>query len=231
MSDWFQNSFRKVRNHTMGIASPLTKLQCMLLHFRDQKKINFYPEDDLTCEMYSFSVSPHCPAEMCATDEGMLLYVDKSKDPREVRWLDCRGATPKSLKSISTQQDHVCEMCYIPTDDKGLLISPDGYRIFAYNTNSGEVAWRINDKTKGMQRNKNPDGVTWDGEAHLFLPDTKRALIHVCSVDGKYMGCLIKEGEQGLGVPGCIRWCNNTSSLIVAHFKENSWFISDIKLS
>ena len=201
-----------------------------IYNYRDLNRIYFHHADNLTEVIHSYSVEPHLPGELCTSGNTMLMYLDKSKNPREVRWLDCRGPTPRPLKSITTMHSHVSEMCYAKMDNKDLLAAANGYGIYAYNTNTGELDWSVSGEVKGMKEEIYPDGVTSDGQGHLFLSDARRASIHVFSTDGEYIVRLIKAGEQGFGVPGCIRWCVNTLSLIATHFRDNTWFISFIKL-
>ena len=75
-------------------------------------------------------------------------------------------------------------------------------------------------------------GIVSDRHGHLFVCDWQNKCIHILSVsDGQYMGCLMKSGEQGLGIPYFIAWSEEMSSLIVAYWKEiNKWYISVIKV-
>ena len=192
--------------------------------------INFYHENNPSKAVFSISVDPHLPGETCASENGLLMFIDKSKNPREIRWLDCKGSVPTPLKAISTQQSHVCEMCYAESGGKGLLVCSTGREIKAYNSCSAKLEWCFKSEMAGMQAEINPKGLATTNEGRLFVSDDIHAFIQVFTADGRYLGCLIKEGEQGLGKPLQIRWCHNTSALIVAHFKDRAWFLSSIKV-
>ena len=73
-----------------------------------------------------------------------------------------------------------------------------------------------------------PKGVTTDGQGHVFVTDENNKCIQIFSAGGKYVGVLLKEGQQGLGEPRRVRWNDATSSLVVAHKKDRNIFISVI---
>ena len=76
-----------------------------------------------------------------------------------------------------------------------------------------------------------PWGVTTDGHGHLFICDMRNECIQVFTVsDGKYQGCLLKKGQKGMGVPRCIRWFHENSSLVVAHKEADKRNISVIRI-
>ena len=50
------------------------------------------------------------------------------------------------------------------------------------------------------------------------------------SVDGTYLGCALRAGEQQLGGPWRISWLNSTSSLAVVHTKDLCHHISLIQV-
>ena len=57
------------------------------------------------------------------------------------------------------------------------------------------------------------DGVTTDGQGHLFVCDYGNQCIQKFSVDGVYKGALVTDRE--LGRPHQVAWCENTDSLVV----------------
>ena len=81
-----------------------------------------------------------------------------------------------------------------------------------------------------MEYNMDARGVTTDGAGRVFVcdPSSNRCVQMFHVADGRYMGPVISEGEQGLGEPYYTRWCNATSSLIVAHMKNSKYHISTI---
>ena len=118
-------------------------------------------------------------------------------------------------------------MCFVNEQNKNLLIvaSVEMNGIEAYNTDSGSLEWKA--EIRGMQK----CGVASDSHGHIFVCGETQAnnYIHMFSAsDGKHQGCLIGEGEQGLGVPLWVVWSEPTSSLIVTHGKGDKRFFSVI---
>ena len=72
-----------------------------------------------------------------------------------------------------------------------------------------------------------------DGCGHMFVSDGSKGnrCIQMFSVqDGQYLGCLIKEGEEGLGYPSRISWHSAFRALAVAHYEGKTWFLSGIDM-
>ena len=110
-------------------------------------------------------------------------------------------------------------MCFVSDEmnRKRLVIvtayGPEG--IYAYNVDTNSPEWRK--EIDGMEKAY----VVSDGHRHLFVCDGRNECIHTLSVaDGKYMGCLVKRGEQGLGRTCWAVWSEEMSSLIVAHTRD-----------
>ena len=81
-------------------------------------------------------------------------------------------------------------------------------------------------RIRGMKNKIHACGLTTDGNGHLFVCDISNSCIQLFDMDGKYMGVLLHEGEQGLGKPQWVRWSSDTKSLNVAHVKNEKWFLS-----
>ena len=60
----------------------------------------------------------------------------------------------------------------------------------------------------------------------ISVCDGNNCIQMFCVRDGAYMGAVMRQGEQRLRNPGKIEWCEATSSLVVAHIKENQQCIS-----
>ena len=120
------------------------------------------------------------------------------------------------------------DMCYVQEQSKNLVIlTADGSQgIHAYNTDTKSLEWKK--EIDGMEN----AGVAADGHGHLFVCDGENGCVYMLSVsDGKYQGCLITKDELGIGTSPCwVVWSEETSSLIVAHAKENKRFINVIKV-
>ena len=70
-----------------------------------------------------------------------------------------------------------------------------------------------------MKQRMDARGVTTDGRGHLFVADFQKgnSSIQMFSVDGQYLGCLMKDVETH-GFPCRIHWCKKTASLLGAFF-------------
>ena len=160
------------------------------------------------------------------------MYEYGTVDPPELHLLDCSVIPQKenSQKSIIFPAEITFwDMCFVSeeTNRKRLLIvapsGPEG--IHAYNVDTNKLEWKK--EIEGMEQ----AGIVSDGHEHLFVCDWENQCIHMLSVsDGQYLGCLIKQGDQGLGIPYWVDWSEEMSSLIVAHTKDWKIFISAIKV-
>ena len=65
-----------------------------------------------------------------------------------------------------------------------------------------------------------------DRKGHLFVSDDNKCIQLFSVSDGQYLGCFIKEGEQGLGVLGKICFSASTSQLVVSHRKDEKIHIA-----
>ena len=169
---------------------------------------------------------------MCAGTQSTLLYEDRSKSPREVHWLDLNDAQPKPAdgkRVIHTEQTNIDDMCFSESAEKQLLVVAGGDKgLFAYNTDTDELEWKIGGHLSGHLIAMHTMGVTTDGRGHLFVTDTYNHCIQMFSVsDGQYLGFLVIDiaetlrsrhlkstCEQIFRFPWRIRWCEETSSLI-----------------
>ena len=197
---------------------------------RDAGNFEFYDINDFTKMLDSYSVVPHDPGCMCVMSESIVLYMDWSRNPRSVHQLDCGTLPPRSRSgnnSLCLSKGMWWDMCFVKEQNKNMIIvaSSKTNGIEAYNIDTGSLEW------KGQRRGLQKCGVTSDGHGHIYVCDQAPAnrCIHMFSAaDGKYQGCLIGEGEQGLGVPLWVVWSEPTSSLIVTHGKGDKRFFSVI---
>ena len=106
-----------------------------------------------------------------------------------------------------------------------------GTGLHAYDAASEEQNWSVKEKNSANQINDICfAGVTTDGNGHLFVCDVNNTCVQIFSTDGTYMGPLIKKGQQGLGCPEWICWCEASSSLVVSHTDKNQ-SDSNVKIS
>ena len=160
------------------------------------------------------------PESLCAASPSTLLFVDVSNKPWDVYWLDCSGTDPKLTgKKISTELNHINDICHIPDKNKPLLVATDclSSSLHAYNAVNNKLEW--NCELKG-------EYVTTDGYEYVLVRTGNG--IHMLSLlDGKDLGCLMRHGDQGLGVIFDVQWCNTTSLLI--HIVKHDYHISTIR--
>ena len=84
----------------------------------------------------------------------------------------------------------------------------------------------------GTEKKMNAFCLTTDGRGHLYVCDMSNGCIHMFSMGGVYLGELNTSNSEGdrIGVPRCIRWCSDTSSLVVANKKDSKRIIRVISV-
>ena len=116
-----------------------------------------------------------------------------------------------------------------------LVIAAPGMEGFhAYHQGSGALKWSVADKLPGVEKKIWPCGMANDEKGRLFVCDSSEGnnciqMFRV--VDGNYLRCLIKKGDESLRDINRVLWCEETKLLIVVHGGVNSRSsISTIKL-
>ena len=192
--------------------------------FSGRKKIEFRDASDLNRVILTHSVAPLEPGIMCTgTAPSTLLFVDASKRPREVHWLDLSDGQPKPAagkRVIHTKMHDIYGMCFAQDGDQKLLVYTasqtlcgDG-KIFVHNMVTDKLEWEVDGNLPGMPRNLFALHVVSDGRGHLFVGDRRNGCIQIFSVvDGQYLGCLMKDVED-FRETYRIYWSEKTSSLI-----------------
>ena len=124
------------------------------------------------------------------------------------------------------------DMLYTSNEGMELVVSTyDGAGFGACDPFTKKRKWRIQGNLPEMEKQITAWSVTTDGKGRLFVCEgpTGNRCVQMFSVsDGEYIGPLIREGEEGLGTPCCIRWREQSSSLVVADVRDKTWFISEI---
>ena len=206
---------------------------CIVFVLRDRKSIEFRDTNNLSQILYTHSL-PHKPGLLCTVDSFTLLYQDRSEKSCEIHWLDCYGAKPKLIKekSFTTSLQYIRFMIAVQNGDDELIIVVNSTGIQCYSTCTKNLKWSVEGKLPGMKKALYAVGLTSNPQrGHLFVSDgwDGNNCIHLFSVsDGQYLGCLIKEGEQGLGLPHRICWHSASHSLAVAHWKSGPGSLSMI---
>ena len=204
-------------------------LFALSLFFRSQNKIEFLNPENMDEILQSFSVAPYQPGIMCAVSSSMLVYEDCSKNPRQLHWLDCSEPEPKLLGiTADLNLSYLQDMCTVELENETLIVLPNNVneQIQAYNITTGQLKWSVQ---KMPNQTWQSYSVAGDGNGHFFVADYTYSGIKMFSAsDGQYLGCFMNKGDHGLGDVYRLRWCEATSSLLVAH--SNGWtgLISDI---
>ena len=181
-------------------------------------------------------MAPHKPGKLLYTAaSSTLLYEDKSKTPHEVHWLDLSGTLPKPAagkRVIHTQEHYFCYMCFVQFIDKQLLVVACGEGLFAYDTGTDKLAYKVSGRCSGMEKDIHPMGITADGRGHLFVCDWlygNNCIQMFSASDGQYLGCFMKD-EEILGTPAKMYWCEKTSSLVVLCLLRKKYHLKRLKI-
>ena len=202
--------------------------------YRKTSKINFHDANKLSKILLTYSVLPRVPTRLCSLPPSLLLYEDVTSVPHEIRWLDCSTATIKPADGVhvtKTQQRFIQDMCCVQVGDKTLVVATSGFggAIYAYNTAQNAIEWTVEGRLPGMRTNMKPHGVTTDGQGHLFVCDSDNKCIQMFSMDGEFMGSVLKEETQGFDQLAAICWSWSSNSLILVHRKNLKCSISIIR--
>ena len=146
-------------------------------------------------------MTPHQPGVLCAVSPSILVYVDISKIPRQLHWLDCSEPEPKLLGiNANTNLSRVKDMCTAKLENETFLIvlSSDAKElIHAYHSTTGQLKWSVQKKIPSGTFNSY--GVAGDGNSRLFVvDDTNKCIQMFSALDGQYLECFMKKGDQGL---------------------------------
>ena len=198
--------------------------------------MNFHDADKLQCSLYSHSMGPSKPRCLSQWSASGLLFEDMSTTPTKVHAynLDSKGPAqkPSILIAKIPQEDYITDMCYVKRGTQKVLITSHYYSgaLLAYRTKPSSEAWVVKGRIHGMKNKIHACGITTDGNDHLFVCDISNSCIQMFDMDGKYLGVLLREGEQGLGKPQWVGWSSDTKSLNVAHVKNGKWFLSILNM-
>ena len=123
-------------------------------------------------------------------------------------------------------------MCFLKSKDNEYFVTTNGYKgVFSYSAGADgqDAEWKMKGKLPGMRKESSLWGATTDSRGHLLVCDTENRCIQMLSSDGKYMGAIFTEGEQGLGQPWRIHWCKDEPICFIVHKKDQDWCISMIQ--
>ena len=166
---------------------------------------------------------------MCASPNSTLCYISFTQRS-ESHQLDC--SWPPCLPSVPIVHHYIVyDVCCADLNDTSLVVvacSISG--IEAFNQRTAKSVWCIKGEIPFNEKHLNAFRITADDHGRLFVRDDGNKCIHIFSVDGKYVTTLLREGEQGLGKLGEIRWSEGLPGLLVAHSKDKTTWISLVKI-
>ena len=144
------------------------------------------------------------------------------------------------------------DMCIAQHKGKTLIVIADSFEgLFAFNAQNNTEEWsfpakQLTTSTETVDEEEEDDEeeeeddeeeekmlatrITSDQQGNLFVCDTNNCCIHVFTTDGEYHGVAFKRGDEGLGKPKRVRWCQTLSSLIIAHQQGNTCSVNIVKL-
>ena len=190
-----------------------------------QKRIEFRNVENLDELVLNHSVAPHEPGYMCTIPPATLLFEDQSSEPRVIHKLDCSGFPSRIFsvsQSIHTAIHDIWDMSFTEHEGKRLLFIAEGYGgLFAYNYDTWDLEWSVKGRLNA--------GLTTDARGHLFhcVESSIKRCVKVFTTKGADLGVLQIEKDE-FPEPWRIRWCRETSSLVMAHKRDWQWFISVI---
>ena len=174
---------------------------------------------------HTHSVKPKTAMSLCVVPPSTIFFADFLK--RYVHRLDCSGSMPTICQSIAYDCE-IIDICYAKHSHENLLIVAGDERLQAFQADTGQIKWSNKDvHLSGLNEEMKPFRIAADGNGRLFVNDENNKCIEMFSAsDGQYLGCLIKEGEQGLGDLWGMCCAEATSQLVVSHRKYSSAFIA-----
>ena len=199
--------------------------------YRSRKEIEFRPVEDLDRVMYTFSVDPDEPhvlcSEMVITSVGFnisspveFLYHNVQKRPHTVRKVNCGTKPPTRKWQINISHDAQGEVSCMCTSRDLLVITRGREGVFCY-TLRDNMMWKVSGQLPDMESNIDARGVTADDRGHLFVCDRENSCVHeLFAEDGKHLGVVVREGQEGVGKLYNAAFHQNSASLVVAHGNE-----------
>ena len=171
--------------------------------------------------LQNYDIQSLKPLKLFTKSPLELLFQEKSS--YRLHHLDCATGNPCWKKETTIGAGvQLKDMCLVTKNEGEVLIclfdGADG--IYARNW-SNQLLWSVEGAMGGTKEIRCVSVAT-DGTDHLFVCDEANECIQRFSTDGLYMGCLVRQGEHGLGEPRLVRWCKKSSSLIVAHSKKSA---------
>ena len=130
-----------------------------------------------------------------------------------------RKNLPSFVEANSSEcSNRIRDLCSLNIGTKQLRVTAMiSGKLRAYDETLDRLEWIAEGDIPGMRRWLHVRSVTADNEGHIFAYDRANECIQKFSAGGKYLGCVLREKEQGLKTIQHIRWSHHISALIVGH--------------
>ena len=200
---------------------------------RTKKTIDIHETDNLRDTVFTCNVFPQQPRCLTSCPPSTLLFENSASF--QVSCLDYKvdGSSPGTVLNIPHEDYFSSMFCVTESEtNRKFLVTSHYYsgRVFAYNMETGAEEWSLPSDIPGATTTMQSCGITTDGNGHLFVCDINNSCIQMFDMNGGYIGVLLSGGEQGIGNPKWAGWCDDSHSLIVAHVKNEKWFISVVNV-
>ena len=157
---------------------------------------------------------------VCATPSGSLLFSPMNVLIKGMKQIDCSSFPPKEVTVAHRNKlDYSwSSICSIQKEGREFIVKGD--------ITSRELEWTLSDYPESSETFIRFGNLTPDENGHLFVFDNTSRHIYATFEEGKYLYCLLKEGEEGIGEIKKIKWNKVESCLMVAHCKNMRTHIS-----
>ena len=111
------------------------------------------------------------------------------------------------------------------------LVTVDSMGLRATLVETPGILWATDPSVFQPNASKVLTSLTTNGRGLLLAVDLERSCVQMFSaVNGHYLGYLIRESDFGIGHPIYVKWCENTSTLILVHLKGLEHNVSFLKM-
>ena len=172
--------------------------------------------------------------------QSTLAYADLSKVENwlhynsatiDISLLDCTETTPKISEKFPNSLITFRDIRFEEHENKKLMIVAENEKLFAKNTVTSFTESMVQGRLPGRLETMSVLKMTTDGSGHLYICDYSKDNkgIQMFSVsEGFYLGCLIKERQQGMGAPISVHWSERRSYLLVLNYKNDQLYLSSL---
>ena len=126
---------------------------------------------------------------------------------------------PKLIEANSpTLQGRIRDVCTVTHGNQVLrvVVMASG-KLRACNETMDRLEWIAEGYLPEMEHLLNVRSVTADNQGYILAYDKANACVHKFNTRGEYVGCVLREKEQGLETIQQIRWSSMSSSLVVSY--------------